>query len=144
MGPDVIQSSDAGLSIGFDVLTADQVGTPPAEAGGNPDGSTADVDGQPASSMLACPGAVTAPPYVTVAVDVQEAAATGSTMQTLSEAAQKIGEVVRLINDIAGQTNLLALNAAVEAARAGAAGPNAGRTMSTSGALGGARGRGLA
>jgi len=76
MGPDVIQSSDAGLSIGFDVLTADQVGTPPAEAGGNPDGSAADVDGQPASSMLACPGAVTALPYVMVAVDVQEDAAT--------------------------------------------------------------------
>lgn len=76
MGPDVIQSLDAGLAIGFDVLTADQVGTPPAEAGGNPDGSAADVDGQPASSMLACPGAVTAPPYVMVAVDVQEDAAT--------------------------------------------------------------------
>ena len=53
---------------------------------------------------------------------VQEAAATGGTMQTLSEAAQKIGEVVRLINDIAGQTNLLALNATIEAARAGEAG----------------------
>jgi methyl-accepting chemotaxis protein len=53
---------------------------------------------------------------------VQEAAATGGTMQTLSEAAQKIGEVVRLINDIAGQTNLLALNTTIEAARAGEAG----------------------
>ena len=53
---------------------------------------------------------------------VQEAAATGGTMQTLSEAAQKIGEVVRLINDIASQTNLLALNATIEAARAGEAG----------------------
>ncbi|HLZ66001.1 MAG TPA: methyl-accepting chemotaxis protein [Aliidongia sp.] len=53
---------------------------------------------------------------------VQEAAATGATMRTLSDAAQKIGEVVRLINDIAGQTNLLALNATIEAARAGEAG----------------------
>ena len=53
---------------------------------------------------------------------VQEAAQTGGTMRTLSEAAQKIGEVVRLINDIAGQTNLLALNATIEAARAGEAG----------------------
>ena len=43
-------------------------------------------------------------------------------MRTLSAAAQKIGEVVRLINNIAGQTNLLALNATIEAARAGEAG----------------------
>jgi len=40
----------------------------------------------------------------------------------LVEAAQKIGDVVKLINDIAEQTNLLALNATIEAARAGDAG----------------------
>ncbi len=40
----------------------------------------------------------------------------------LSGAAQKIGEVVSLIEDIAAQTNLLALNATIEAARAGEAG----------------------
>jgi methyl-accepting chemotaxis protein len=44
------------------------------------------------------------------------------TMTGLASAAQKIGEVVSLINDIAGQTNLLALNATIEAARAGEAG----------------------
>jgi methyl-accepting chemotaxis protein len=43
-------------------------------------------------------------------------------VQGLSAAAQKIGDVVRLISDIAGQTNLLALNATIEAARAGEAG----------------------
>ncbi|MGX1100834.1 methyl-accepting chemotaxis protein [Amorphus sp. MBR-141] len=37
----------------------------------------------------------------------------------LADAAQKIGEVVELISDIAAQTNLLALNATIEAARAG-------------------------
>ena len=41
---------------------------------------------------------------------------------SLGERAQKIGEILELINDIAGQTNLLALNAAIEAARAGEAG----------------------
>lgn len=40
----------------------------------------------------------------------------------LAETASGIGEVVRLIEDIAGQTNLLALNATIEAARAGDAG----------------------
>ena len=40
----------------------------------------------------------------------------------LAETADKIGEVVNLINDIAAQTNLLALNATIEAARAGEAG----------------------
>ena len=37
----------------------------------------------------------------------------------LAESAQKIGEIVDMIRDIAGQTNLLALNATIEAARAG-------------------------
>ena len=40
----------------------------------------------------------------------------------LAEHVSSIGEVVQLINDIAGQTNLLALNATIEAARAGEAG----------------------
>ena len=40
----------------------------------------------------------------------------------LTAAAEKIGEVVKLIQNIAGQTNLLALNATIEAARAGEAG----------------------
>ena len=43
-------------------------------------------------------------------------------IQGLAVAAQRIGEVVQLINDIANQTNLLALNATIEAARAGEAG----------------------
>ncbi|MDK9721319.1 MAG: methyl-accepting chemotaxis protein [Rhodospirillales bacterium] len=47
---------------------------------------------------------------------------TNATMEGLASAAQKIGEIVNLINDIASQTNLLALNATIEAARAGEAG----------------------
>ncbi len=43
-------------------------------------------------------------------------------VKALSESSQRIGEIVDLINTIAGQTNLLALNATIEAARAGEAG----------------------
>jgi methyl-accepting chemotaxis protein len=53
---------------------------------------------------------------------VEEANRTNATVAGLQEAAQKIGEVVQLINSIASQTNLLALNATIEAARAGEAG----------------------
>ena len=53
---------------------------------------------------------------------VDQAENTNQSMAGLNEAAQKIGDVVGLINDIASQTNLLALNATIEAARAGEAG----------------------
>jgi methyl-accepting chemotaxis protein len=52
----------------------------------------------------------------------EEATATDGLVRSLADNAQRIGEVVRLIGDIAGQTNLLALNATIEAARAGEAG----------------------
>ncbi len=53
---------------------------------------------------------------------VGEAEATNETVMGLADAAERIGDVVKLISDIAGQTNLLALNATIEAARAGEAG----------------------
>jgi len=53
---------------------------------------------------------------------VEQAASTDQTVDRLAVAAQRIGEVVSLIEQIAGQTNLLALNATIEAARAGEAG----------------------
>jgi methyl-accepting chemotaxis protein len=57
-----------------------------------------------------------------VRASVREAETTNDQIAGLAEAAQKIGDVVKLIRDIAGQTNLLALNATIEAARAGEAG----------------------
>ena len=53
---------------------------------------------------------------------VDEARKTNARVSELSKAASRIGDVVELINTIAGQTNLLALNATIEAARAGEAG----------------------
>jgi len=53
---------------------------------------------------------------------VADADRTNVQVRGLADAAQKIGQVVGLINDIASQTNLLALNATIEAARAGEAG----------------------
>ena len=51
-----------------------------------------------------------------------DATATNDDIAALALVAQRIGDVVKLIQDIAGQTNLLALNATIEAARAGDAG----------------------
>ena len=53
---------------------------------------------------------------------VDEAQSTNKLMANLEITAEKIGNVLQLINNIAGQTNLLALNATIEAARAGEAG----------------------
>ena len=53
---------------------------------------------------------------------VDEARRTEKLVNSLVDAASKIGEVTALISDIADQTNLLALNATIEAARAGEAG----------------------
>lgn len=50
---------------------------------------------------------------------VDSAATTGHNIENLAEKATAIGEIIKVIDDIADQTNLLALNAAIEAARAG-------------------------
>ncbi len=57
-----------------------------------------------------------------VGIAVSEAGVTNEQIGSLAHTAQKIGTVVKLIQDVAGQTNLLALNATIEAARAGEAG----------------------
>jgi len=57
-----------------------------------------------------------------VRIALDEAKMTNDDIVQLARAADKIGDVVKLIRNITGQTNLLALNATIEAARSGAAG----------------------
>jgi methyl-accepting chemotaxis protein/PAS domain-containing protein len=57
-----------------------------------------------------------------VRLALDEANVTNSDIIRLAKAADKIGDVVKLIRNIAAQTNLLALNATIEAARSGTAG----------------------
>jgi hypothetical protein len=61
-------------------------------------------------------------PSTEIARAVENACRTGDTARSLAVGAQKIGDLVTLIQSIAAQTNLLALNATIEAARAGEAG----------------------
>ncbi len=74
------------------------------------------------SSSIGEIGRQTADTHGIVGEATEQSAAANHTMNTLSAATERIGEVVGLINDIASQTNLLALNATIEAARAGEAG----------------------
>jgi methyl-accepting chemotaxis protein len=60
--------------------------------------------------------------HTLVGIAAGEAGASNDRIASLARAAQKIGDVVKLIQDVAGQINLLALNATIEAARAGEAG----------------------
>ncbi|MEJ2376730.1 MAG: methyl-accepting chemotaxis protein, partial [Pseudolabrys sp.] len=53
---------------------------------------------------------------------VQRAGASRAAIEALTKAANQIGDIVTVINQIAEKTNLLALNATIEAARAGEAG----------------------
>lgn len=107
-------------STGITVDRAEIVGTASAEAN-----TTADMVAKSADDLLASIRQIStqiesAREFTTVGRT--KATATNETVQGLTKGAQKIGDVVLLIDDIAEKTNLLALNATIEAARAGEAG----------------------
>jgi PAS domain S-box-containing protein len=83
---------------------------------------TAAVAADEMSSSIAEIGRQLSQTAEVVRVAVGEARTTNEDIDALKKAAQKIGDVIKLIRTIAGQTNLLALNATIEAARAGDAG----------------------
>jgi methyl-accepting chemotaxis protein len=83
--------------------------------------TVADASGQLTASIGEISGRVTDASEIAREA-TEEAQRTNSKVQGLVEAAQKIGNVVDLISEIASQTNLLALNATIEAARAGEVG----------------------
>jgi methyl-accepting chemotaxis protein len=91
------------------------------------DQATANVEGVAAAiEEMAATGAEISRQVARAATISRDAAEEGrrtnETVAGLAAAAQKVGDVVKLIQDIAAQTNLLALNATIEAARAGDAG----------------------
>ena len=83
---------------------------------------TAAVAAEELSSSIASVGQQLNQSAEVVRIAVNEAQLTNQDIGALAQAAQKIGDVIKLIRNIAGQTNLLALNATIEAARAGEAG----------------------
>ena len=97
-----------------------------AVAAASEEASTNVQSGGSAPAVLACSVSVLSPrgqgSARMAAEAVNQARQTNDRVSELSRAAARIGDVVELINSIAGQTNLLALNATIEAARAGDAG----------------------
>jgi methyl-accepting chemotaxis protein len=113
-------ASDVSETAGLSGREAAQVAEAAARASGEV-GAVAAAAEEMAASITEITRRVTEAAEV-AAQAVGEARSTDGTVRGLSDSAARIGDVVRLIGDIAGQTNLLALNATIEAARAGDAG----------------------
>ena len=95
-----------------------------AEAAGAASGDTetmVEVTAELAGSIEEIAGQVNRSSQI-VGDTVEKIGETQASVRGLAQAAERIGEVIKLITEIADQTNLLALNATIEAARAGEAG----------------------
>jgi len=107
-------------SSGHTTLRAEDARRTSQEAVGNVETVAAAVEQLSASASEVDERLMRATQIVRVTLD--EAHVTNDDFKRLARAADKIGDVVKMIRNIAGQTNLLALNATIEAARSGAAG----------------------
>ncbi|TCZ65300.1 methyl-accepting chemotaxis protein [Roseicella aquatilis] len=105
---------------GETIVEAGRVFAAAGEAAGNVQ-SVATATEQVTASIREISQQVARSTRVSATATGQTSEATG-VVRALVTDVQKIGDVVKLISDIAGQTNLLALNATIEAARAGEAG----------------------
>jgi methyl-accepting chemotaxis protein len=117
-----MRSSATAMSEGVQYTQADAAATAEgAMASARDLGSVAAASEEMSSSIAEISRQVSG---VTAAVQqaVERATVTDQKVAGLAETADRIGEVVRLISDIASRTNLPALNATIEAARAGEAG----------------------
>jgi methyl-accepting chemotaxis protein len=118
------QLEGAALSLTETAVTTQQLSTGAAAAS---EQTSANVEGVAAASEQLASTVTEISRQVqessTIATQaVSQAAKTNDQVTALSQSADRIGDIINLINTIAGQTNLLALNATIEAARAGDAG----------------------
>jgi methyl-accepting chemotaxis protein len=126
---DSVESEAAALGITAQRLTsaAEQAGQRASAVASAADQATSNINSVAAATEELTSSITEIARQVTMSSEiardaVRQAETTSTTMRQLTLAADKIGQVVKLINDIASQTNLLALNATIEAARAGEAG----------------------
>jgi len=117
-----MQSSAAGMSSNAEQTTRQATAVAAASEEASTNVQTVAAATEELSSSVQEIGRQVAQSTLIASKAVDEAKKTDRTVSGLAESAQKIGEVVDLIRNIASQTNLLALNATIEAARAGDAG----------------------
>jgi methyl-accepting chemotaxis protein len=117
-----LETAAAALNGAADAVSAEARSAEERVAAASANVSSAAASAEQLTSSIGAIAAQAAKSTEVAGRAVAEAQRTVTTMSDLGTAATRIGEVIGLIQAIAGQTNLLALNATIEAARAGEAG----------------------